>query len=60
MDSYKKFELNNDECEYKYDYNFGVNNLYNASIQEEYEKKFDTLLNGMLSNNISNIKKRRT
>ena len=50
MNSYKKNELDNEECEYKYDYNFGVNNLYNASIQEKYEKKFDTLFDGILLN----------
>ncbi len=56
MDNRKKIELNNDECEYKYDYNFGVNNLCNASIQESYERKFDILFDGILSNNIRNIK----
>ncbi len=57
MESYKKFELNNKDYEYQYDYNLGVNNLYNKTIQEEYEKKVDTLLDGILSKNINNIKR---
>ena len=60
MESYKKFELDNENYEYQYDYNFGINNVYNKNIQTEYEKKFDTLLNGILANDISNKKKRRT
>ena len=55
MENYKKFELNNDDNEYMYDYEFGINNS-NTSIQQEYEKKVDILLDGILSNNISNIK----
>lgn len=51
MESYKNFELKNNEYEYQYDYNFGVNNLYDKTIQEKYEKKVDTLLDGILTNN---------
>lgn len=57
MESYRKFEIKNENNEYIYDYDFGTNNLYNANIQEENEKKFDTLLDGILS---SNKKNRRT
>jgi len=53
MESYKKFENNN--YEYKYDYNFG-NNLVNIKVKEEHERKFDTLLNGILSESNRNIK----
>lgn len=56
MESYKKFDLNNKDYEYQYDYNLGVNNLYNKTIRDEYEKKVDTLLDGILSKNINNIK----
>ena len=48
MESYKKLEIENKDYEYKYDYSFGTTNLYNTNIQEENEKKFDTLLNGIL------------
>ena len=58
MNSYKIFKIHNDEYEYKY--NLQVNNIYNAKIQEEQEKKVDTLLNGILENNSNNINKRRT
>ena len=47
MENYKKFELNNNKNEYQYDYNFGINN-FNIGIQEEHNKKVDTLLNGIL------------
>lgn len=47
MEFYKKFEIDNNN-EYKYDYNFG-NNLENIKIKEEYERKFDILLDGMIS-----------
>ncbi len=53
MESYKKLEIENKDYEYKYDYSFGTTNLYNTNIQEENEKKFDTLLNGILSNNMN-------
>lgn len=56
MKSYKKIEINNENYEYQYDCNFGING-YNSNIQVEYNKKIDTLLNGILSNNIN--KKRR-
>ena len=59
MEIYNKFKLNNNKYEDKNNLNFEVNNLYNAILQEENEKKFDTLLDGILSNNISNIKNRR-
>lgn len=58
MNSYKIFEIHNNEYEYKY--NLQVNNINNAKIQEEQEKKIDTLLNGILENNSNNINKRRT
>ena len=58
MNSYKIFKIHNDEYEYKY--NLQVNNINNAKIQEEQEKKIDTLLNGILENNSNNINKRRT
>ena len=51
MENYKKFELNNNKNEYQYDYNFGINN-FNIGIQEEHNKKVDTLLNGILFNSI--------
>ncbi len=57
MESYKILELKNDDTDYKYDYNFLTNNLYNVNIQEENEKKFDILLDGILSNKINSIKK---
>lgn len=56
MKIYKKFEIRSNDNEYKYDYSFRANNLYNTSIQEENEKKFDTLLDGILYNNINSIK----
>lgn len=52
MDSYKKFEIENKNYEYKYDY-LGNTNLHNINIREENEKKFDILLDGMLSNNMN-------
>ncbi len=52
MESYKKIEFDNEDCEYQYDYNFGIKGL-NSEIQVEYNKKIDTLLNGILSNNIN-------
>ena len=55
MEIYNKFKLNNNKYEDKNNLNFEVNNLYNAILQEENEKKFDTLLDGILSNNISNF-----
>ncbi len=55
MESYKILELKNDDIEYKYDYNFLTNNLYNVNIQEENEKRFDILLDGILSNNINSV-----
>ncbi len=58
MNSYKIFEIHNNEYEYKY--NLQVNNINNANIQKEQEKKIDTLLNGILENNSNNINKRRT
>ena len=58
MNSYKIFEIHNDEYEYKY--NLQVNNINNANIQKEQERKIDTLLNGILENNSNNINKRRT
>lgn len=51
MKIYKKLETENKDNEYKFDYNFGINNLYNINnVQEENEKKFDTILNGILFN----------
>ena len=58
MNSYKIFEIHNNEFEYKY--NLQVNNINNANIQKEQERKIDTLLNGSLENNSNNINKRRT
>lgn len=58
MNSYKIFEIHNNEYEYKY--NLQVNNINNANIQKEQERKIDTLLNGILENNSNNINKRRT
>ncbi len=55
MDSYKKIEISDNKNEYMYDYNFGISNS-NTNIQQEYEKKVDILLDGILSNRISNIK----
>lgn len=55
MESYKKIELNNNQYEFKYDYNLGISN-FNSNIQIEYDKKIDILLDGMLSNNINNKK----
>lgn len=49
MEIYKKLEVKNNES--KFDYNFGINHLYNINdIQKENEKKFDTLLDGILFN----------
>ena len=51
MEIYKKLEMKNKDNEYKFDYNFGINHLYNINdIQKENEKKFDTLLDGILYN----------
>ncbi len=51
MEIYKKLEAENKDNEYKFDYNFGINNLYNTNnVQEENEKKFDTILDGILFN----------
>ena len=58
MNSYKIFEIHNNEYEYKY--NLQVNNINNANIQKEQEKKIDTLLNGILEKNSNNIRLRRT
>lgn len=58
MNSYKIFEIHNDEYEYKY--NLQVNNIYNANIQKEQERKIDTLLDGILEKNSNNIRLRRT
>ncbi len=58
MNSYKIFEIHNNEYEYKY--NLQVNNINNANIQKEQERKIDTLLNGILENDSNNINKRRT
>ena len=58
MDNYEIFEIDNDENEYKY--NLQVNNINNANIQKEQERKIDTLLDGILEKNSNNINKRRT
>lgn len=58
MNSYKIFEIHNDEYEYKY--NLQVNNINNANIQKEQERKIDTLLDGILEKNSNNIRLRRT
>ena len=58
MNSYKIFEIHNNEYEYKY--NLQVNNINNADIQKEQERKIDTLLDGILEKNSNNINKRRT
>lgn len=58
MNSYKIFEIHNNEYEYKY--NLQVNNINNANIQKEQERKIDTLLDGILENNSNNIRLRRT
>lgn len=50
MESYKKFEIKQNQDEYIYDYNFGNNNLYDTEIQKENEIKFDILLDGILNN----------
>ncbi len=50
MEMYKNFKIENDENKYNY-------NLYS---QEENEKKFDTLLDGILASNINQIKNRQT
>ena len=51
MEIYKKLETENKDNEYKFDYNFEINNLYNTNnVQEENEKKFDTILDGILFN----------
>ena len=57
MNSYKIFEIHNNEYEYKY--NLQVNNINNANIQKEQERKIDTLLDGILEKNSNNINKRR-
>lgn len=51
MENYKEFEIKQNQDEYIYDYNFGTNNLHNASIQQKNEEKLDILLNAMLFNN---------
>jgi len=51
MESYKEFDIKQNQDEYIYDYNFGINNLHNVNIQQKNEEKFDILLNAMLSNN---------
>ena len=58
MNSYKIFKIHNDEYEYKY--NLQVNNINNANIQKEQERKIDTLLDGILEKNSNNIRLRRT
>ena len=58
MNSYKIFEIRNNEYENKY--NLQVNNIYNVRIQEEQEIKIDTLLDAILENNSNNIDKGRT
>ncbi len=58
MNSYKIFEIHNNEYEYKY--NLQVNNINNANIQKEQERKIDTLLDGILEKNSNNIRLRRT
>ena len=55
MNSYKIFEIHNNEYENKY--NLQVNNIYNVRIQEEQEIKIDTLLDAILENNSNNIDK---
>lgn len=51
MESYKKFEIKQNQDEYIYDYNFGSNNLYDTELQKENEIKFDMLLDEILLNN---------
>ena len=58
MNSYKIFEIHNNEYEYKY--NLQVNNINNINIQKEQKRKIDTLLNGILEKNSNNIRLRRT
>lgn len=59
MENYKKFEIENKNYEYKYDYSLGTINLYNTNIQKENERKFDTLLDSILFDNM-NKKKDKT
>lgn len=49
MGNYKKFEIENNN-EFGSDYNF-------LNIQEENNRKFDTLLDGILANNINTMRK---
>lgn len=48
MENYKKFEIENNN-EFRSD--------YNLNIQEENNRKFDILLDGILTSNINNIRK---
>ncbi|MCI8617320.1 MAG: hypothetical protein HFJ60_03620 [Clostridia bacterium] len=48
MENYKKFEIEN---------NNELRSNYNLNIQEENNRKFDTLLDGILANNINTMRK---
>ena len=48
MENYKKFEIEN---------NNELRRNYNLNIQEENNTKFDTLLDGILANNINTMRK---
>lgn len=61
MESFKQFQVKNEDNEYTNIYNLNINNLCNAGIPKENEVKFDMLLDGILLNNkqFNNIKNKR-
>lgn len=62
MESFKQFQVKNEDNEYRNIYNLNINNLCNAGITKENEIKFDMLLDGILLNNkqFNNIENKRT
>ncbi len=61
MESFKQFQVKNEDNEYTNIYSLNINNLCNAGIPKENEVKFDMLLDGILLNNkqFNNIKNKR-
>lgn len=61
MESFKQFQVKNEDSEYTNIYNLNINNLCNSGIPKENEIKFDMLLDGILLNNkqFNNIKNKR-
>lgn len=49
MEIFMESRILTETNKFNHGYNLNGNNLNNTNIQEEYERKFDILLNGLLN-----------